>query len=65
MKNIKYTRDPHSKALLMADETIIAEFLQKKSINAKLEELESSINILKSEIVELQANVLKMRKKGR
>ncbi len=48
----------------MADETIIAEFLQKKSINTKLEELQSSINILKSEIVELQENVLKMRKKG-
>lgn len=64
MTNIKYIRDSYSKALLMADETVIEDFLQKKSRDIKLEELETSINIVKQEIKELRESIQEKHKKG-
>ena len=59
MKNIKYIRDSHSKALLLVDKIVIEDFLQKKSIDAKIEELQSSINTLKDQIKQIQENIHK------
>ena len=59
MKNIKYIRDSHSKALLLVDKIVIEDFLQKKSIDAKIEELQSSINTLKDQMKQIQENIHK------
>lgn len=64
MKNIKYTRDSHSKALLLADKTVIDEFLQKKSMETKLQDIQNSINILKTEVQYLKQNILELDKKS-
>lgn len=48
----------------MADETVIEDFLQKKSRDIKLEELETSINIVKQEIKELRESIQEKHKKG-